>query len=34
MTDKDFVAFAKKTNPEVLSYMKAINKKVNSEESK
>lgn len=34
ITDKDFVAFAKKTNPEVLSYMKAINKKANSEESK
>jgi len=34
ISDKDFVSFAKKANPEVLSYMKAINKVNNKEKEK
>lgn len=34
INDKDFVSFAKKANPEVLSYMKAINKVNNKEKEK
>lgn len=34
ITDKEFVSFAKKVNPEALSYMKAINKSIEKEEGK
>nr|DAE85086.1 MAG TPA: hypothetical protein [Caudoviricetes sp.] len=34
ITDKEFVSFAKKVNPEALSYMKAINKSMEKEEGK